>query len=305
MNKLGISTSWNAKSAPDAVSMIREIRGMGFDRIELNFTLTSRDICDIISVKGRERIEITSLHNFCPIPNGTSPEEASPDYYSLSSLDEEERKKALNATKRSIETAERLGASVVILHLGKIKIKDKTRRLAATLDNKANYERIKKNMLKERKESAPKYLDRTFASIEALLRYAKQNGVRLGIENRYYYSEIPSPEEIAVLFSRFEDKSIGYWHDVGHAQIFENIGLFNHKKDFLDRLSGKIIGMHLHDITGVDDHRAPLQGSFDFAILKPYVKNDTHLVLEPHQPATPEEIKKGAGYLRALFERTG
>jgi len=306
VNRLAISTSWNAQSAPDAASMISEINKMGFDRIELNFTLTNRDICDIISVRGRRRhIEITSLHNFCPIPDDMPRQKASPDYYSLSSLDEGERKKALDATRTTIETAKTLGASAVILHLGKIKIKDKTRKLAAAVYDKANYERIKNGMLKERGDAAPKYLDRTFASVETLLGYAKENGVRLGIENRYYYSEIPSPEEIAALLRHFADKNVGYWHDVGHAQIFENIGLFNHKRDFLDRLSGNIIGMHLHDITGADDHRAPLQGSFDFAVLKPYIKKDTLLVLEPHQPSTPEQIKRGAGYLNKLFGLKG
>jgi len=304
VRRLGISTSWNRASAQDAISMIKEIREMGFDRFELNFTLTFKDICDIISIREKEGIDITSLHNFCPIPKGVSPKKASPDYYSLSSLDEDERRRGVDATKTTIETAERLKARVVILHLGKIKIKDRTRELAATLDDKANYKRVKRLMLEEREEDSSRYFDNALLSMEELLKFAKDKKIKLGIENRYYYNEIPSIDEMEVLLKRFDDDYAGYWHDVGHAQIFENIGLYDHKRDYLDRLASKIIGMHLHDVTGVDDHRAPLQGSFDFSILKPYIKKDTLLVLEPHQPATSGQIMKGAEYLERLFGDT-
>jgi sugar phosphate isomerase/epimerase len=79
------------------------------------------------------------------------------------------------------------------------------------------------------------------------------------------------------------------------------MGLYDHKRDFLDRLGSRLIGIHLHDVTGVDDHRAPLMGSFDFSILKPYIKKDTLLVLEPHYPAAPDEIIRGAEHISKLF----
>lgn len=281
--------------------MVEQIKEMGFDKIELNFTLTSKDICDIISIKDKEGIEITSLHNFCPIPEGVNPKKASPDYYSLSSLDESERKKAIDATKITIETARRLNAPAVILHLGKIEIRDRTRELAAILDDKANYKRVKKSMVEERAQRASFYFVKALKSVEELLGFAKKEGIKLGIENRYYYNEIPSVDEMEILLNRFNDGYIGYWHDTGHAQIFQNIGLFDHKKGYLDRLASKMIGVHLHDVAGTDDHRAPLQGSFDFSILKPYLRKGTLMVLEPHQPATPSHIKKGAAYLAKLY----
>lgn len=282
--------------------MVREIKDMGFDRIELNFTLTYKDICDIISIKDKEGIEVTSLHNFCPIPKGVSPKRASPDYYSLSSLDEDERKRAIENTKVTIETAHKLYAPVVILHAGRVAITDRTRELAEAIDDKESYERIKDLMIKERSRESSKYFDKVISSIEELLSFAEENNVILGIENRYYHSEIPSIDEMGILFERFSKNDyIGYWHDTGHAQIFQNIGLHEHKV-FLDRFAAKMIGIHLHDVTGIADHKAPLQGDFDFSMLKPYLKKDTLLVLEPHFPATSLEIKKGVLYLRELFE---
>lgn len=302
--KFSISTVWNARSASDAASMVKELKGMGFDRIELNFTLTSRDIYDIISLKEREGIEITSLHNFCPIPEGLTPDEASPDYYSLSSLDEDERKKAMDATKITIETARKLGAAVVILHLGYVSVKDKTRRLARHLGNKDNYGRIIRLMREERQGLAARHFEKTHLSVEELLRSAKAEDIILGIENRYYYREIPSLDEIGVLLDRFDDDHVGYWHDAGHAQIFQNLRLLEHK-DYLDRYASRLVGIHLHDITGMDDHLAPLQGDFDFSVLRPYIKKDIPLVLEIHYPeATADDIKRGVNHLAKLFGET-
>lgn len=300
MVRFGISTAWNARHAPDAECMIDQILDIGFTRIELNFTLTHRDVCDIISMRQRKGIVITSLHNYCPIPEGVDPKDASPDYYSLSSIDMEERGKAIDATKTTIETARDLDAKAVVLHLGKVEIKDRTRELAATLDDKANYKRVKERMVEERSQKARPYFEMASLSLSELLPVAKAHDIKLGIENRYYYNEIPSIDEMQILLDHFKDDSIGYWHDTGHAQIFQNIGMFDHR-DYLERYASRMIGVHLHDITGPHDHRAPLQGTFDFSVLKPYIKKETLLILEPHYPATPKEITKGAKYLAKLF----
>jgi hypothetical protein len=52
----------------------------------------------------------------------------------------------------------------------------------------------------------------------------------------------------------------------------------------------------------MEDHKAPLAGTFDFSILKPYVRPETLKVIEAHQPATADEIRKGLIYLKGLFE---
>jgi len=80
-------------------------------------------------------------------------------------------------------------------------------------------------------------------------------------------------EEFEAIFEIFgPDSNIGYWHDTGHAQVFENLKIAKHK-DYLDRFSGRLIGAHIHDIRGtIDDHHA-----------------------------TADEIKKGLNYLKELF----
>lgn len=299
--KFSLSTSWNRESAKDMISMLKEIRDIGFNKIELNFTLTSKDISDIASVKDGLGIEVTSLHNFCPIPVESSITDASPDYYPLSSLDEGLRGKAVNATKKTIETAKRLSARAVILHLGRVEIRDKTRKLGGNLDHASRHAKIKSKMLEERREKSAGHFEQALKSLNELSGFAKKAGITLGIENRFYYREIPSPDEMQIILDTFKDDHIGYWHDVGHAQISENVGLYNHKKDYLDRFSHRMVGMHLHDSKDIDDHRAPAQGNFDFSILKPYIKKDTLLVLEPQFPASPREIKDGVKQLTKIL----
>ena len=295
-----ISCSWNKSNHSDAREMIQEIKALGINKIELSFGLTREFVDQIFSIEAAGEIEVVSVHNFCPAPGDLPQKNAGPDYYSLSSLDESERERAIEVACDTINTAERLKAKVVILHLGRVEIKDKTKKLATLLGNKAEYEKLKREMIDKRKENAPAFLEKAMASLGTLVACAKEKHVALGIETRYYYREIPSLDEIEIMLDRFKDAHVGYWHDAGHAQLFENIGLTKHI-NYLERYKDRLLGIHLHDIKGIEDHLAPLQGEMNFSILKPYIKKNTLLVLEPHQPATAEEIKKGAAYLKKLF----
>ena len=87
--------------------------------------------------------------------------------------------------------------------------------------------------------------------------------------------------------------------DVGHAQVNENLGLEKHSA-FLEKYAKHMVGMHIHDIDGSQDHLAPGMGNFDFTILKPYLKKNTIKVLEIHQPATAVQVKAGVSYLNGM-----
>ena len=43
-------------------------------------------------------------------------------------------------------------------------------------------------------------------------------------------------------------------------------------RDYLERYQQNLLGLHLHDIKGTQDHLAPGTGDFDFSVLKPYIK---------------------------------
>ncbi|MBN2097127.1 MAG: sugar phosphate isomerase/epimerase [Candidatus Omnitrophica bacterium] len=301
-DSLALSTSWKALQYSRAKDIIVEIKALGFYQVELSFNLSRTLVEEMINLKDQGLIEVVSVHNFCPVPCGIAREKALPDTFSLSAQNEQERKKAVAYTKESIDTASRIGAKAVVLHLGKVKIKERIKTLALYFlkNDSAKYNKLKIQMVKEREKKSKIFFEQALRSLEQLTEYAQTKNVKLGIENRYYFSEIPNIEEMEIILRRFSNSTLYYWHDVGHAQVYENLGILKHR-DILDKFSPRMLGIHLHDIEGIDDHRAPLEGKFDFTLLKPYVKENTLKVLEPHYPATKEQILRAKEYLEQLF----
>jgi len=300
---LAISTSWNASFHNNGKDLVGELEHFGFKTLELSFNLTCDMVEDVFLLQQQGLVKVLSVHNFCPIPDGVERKVALPDYYSLSSLDKAEREKALFFARRTIDTAERLDKAIAVFHTGKVDIQDKTKILIRLYDDgkrdSKEFTTIKKLMIEERQVKIRPHLEIILGSLGVLLQYAKGKGIKLGIENRYYFREIPSLEEFAIIFDNFKD--LYYWHDVGHAQLWENLGFLNHL-DYLHRFSNRMIGIHLHDIKGAEDHLPPLRGDFDFTKLLPFMKPETVKVIEAHYPATSEEIKNSAEYLGNLFK---
>lgn len=299
-----LSTSWNAASHTSGKELIFEIKALGFDEAELSFNLTPLMVNEIAELVSQHSISITSLHNYCPIPIGLPREIALPDYYAMSSPKQDERESAVLNTKKTIETAARLGARAVVLHCGRVEIPDKTREMikiySGGLKNPQEFLRLREQATEERSACAGKFLDNTLKSLEELNSYAAKHSVRIGIENRFYYREIPSLQEIGIILDKFKGSNIFYWHDTGHAQVMENLGFATHK-EYLDRYSASLIGIHLHDIAGCNDHLAPGEGRFDFGMLRQYLKPDTINVIEAHRPANAETVRKSREFLNKIL----
>ena len=302
---LAISTSWNAYRFNDGEGLLFEIDQLGFKSIELSFNLKLNLLESIIKESSRLGISIQSLHNYCPIPEGLTAKQALPDCYSLASLDEQERSLAVKYTKSSIDTANRLKAKAVVLHCGRVQIPDFTRALIDLhnqgLKDEVDFIKLKKEMIQQRNIHAPAFFAQALNSLDELNAYAKIKGVFLGVETRFYHCEIPNIFEIGVILNKFCNSQIYYWHDTGHAQLMENLGFAKHK-DFLDLYGNSLIGVHLHDILGCQDHLAPLAGTMDFALLKPYLKKDTLKVIEAHHPATSEDLIKSRDFISKLYD---
>jgi len=301
---IALSTAWNAWRHLNGADIVSEIKSLGFEKIELSFNLRKETLAGIEAQVSRGLVGVTSLHNFCPIPDMLRAAEALPDYYSLSSLDEEEREIAVKYTKRTVEAAGRLNASAVVIHCGRVQMRDFTKGLADIFErgfaSSPKYKREKEAMIGIRESKRGPHLERLKKSIGALVSYAEGFGVKIALENRYYYPEIPFIDEIDTLLKEFPN--LFYWHDVGHAQNMENLGFAKHE-DYLIRFGERLAGFHLHNIIKTRDHLPVQAGEFDFSKLKPYLKKDILLVIESHHPATAQEIMDGRVYLEELFGR--
>ncbi len=301
MTMFSLSTAWNFKRHKNGRDLVDEIKRIGFDTIELNFGLTEDIVDDILSLSNDSLIKVSSLHNMCPLPPEILPANASPDHYSLASLDEKERAIAVRIAKNTISYAHKFGARAIVLHAGRVPVEDKIRGLERLINDEKRFNAFRLEMMNERAARGKQYLERAMKSLSELIPYARDMNVCVGVENRYHYREIPIEDEFEVIFKNFPPGQLYYWHDVGHAEAFERLGLCSHKR-LLDKFSHRLIGIHLHDIIGaLGDHKAPGFGSFEFSMLKPYITGDIIKVLEVHEPATADDIQKGAAYLNKVL----
>ncbi len=156
-------------------------------------------------------------------------------------------------------------------------------------------------MIEERQAKKDPYFSAIVKSLRELVAYAEGIDIKICIENRYYFREIPNFRELGVFFELFSaSKHLFYWHDVGHAQVRENLGFEKHL-DYLNSYADKIFGIHLHDTQGACDHMVPGDGDFNFSLLKPYLKKNTIKVIEVHQPASGKAIMSSIDYLIKLI----
>ncbi|MCX7927554.1 MAG: sugar phosphate isomerase/epimerase [Candidatus Omnitrophica bacterium] len=301
---LAISTSWNAFRHTGALSIVSEIVALNFFEIELSFNLSYEIVEQFAGLVERKKIQVVSLHNFCPYPEELPRERALPDCFSLASPNQEERKHAVQLTKRTIDTAASLAAKCVVLHLGRVEIPDYTKELILLYEqgqkDSLQFKQIRSDIQIERAQNSSIYFEQALVSLDELQEYASRKDILLAVETRFYYREIPNLEELKIILQRFRNSNVRYWHDTGHAQVMENLGFYRHL-DFLEVGSQALAGMHLHNLIGCQDHQPPHKGILDFGFLVDYFSKDTLKVMEVHHPATAEEIQESKKKLEELF----
>src|SRR5437016_1222765 len=122
-----LSTCWNSHRHTDGRAMLREIRSLGFEWAELSHGIRISLLPGILEAVDAGEIKISSLHNFCPLPMGVT--WAAPNLFQFSSTDSKERERAFRHSMKTIETAARLKAPAVVLHMGSIEMREYTEKL--------------------------------------------------------------------------------------------------------------------------------------------------------------------------------
>ncbi len=133
-------------------------------------------------------------------------------------------------------------------------------------------------------------------SLLELLELAEQLNVKLGLENRYHYMDIPIIDELEELLKLADSSRLGFIYDVGHAQALGQLGFFP-SEEWLNRYSDRIMGTHLHDVIGLTDHLAPGLGEIDFKSLSDRLPEDSFRTLELLPGNTLAQVQSGVEYL--------
>jgi len=296
---ISLSTMWAVGRYERMADFVAAAHRMGFGGIELNYQLTPPMLAEIIELWEEGKVRVSSIHD--PCPTLTQSLRHSPQ---LSALDRDERKAAVALAKASIELASRLGAEAIILHLGRVGIARQLESALRDLYNQgkkgtAAYEEAKARLIAARAKRCEANLAAVMESLEELVPYAAARGVKLGLESRYYYREIPLLDEAQFILDRFDSPVLLYWHDVGHAQNLENLGFTRHE-DWLVALSHRLLGVHLHDIVGLNDHQAVGKGEVDFAMVGSYLPEGAIMVCEFEQHNSAVEVEAGLMRLEKL-----
>lgn len=292
-----LSTMWAQNRFTHLTDFFAAAREMGIKRYELNHQVTET----MLEGVSLGEYEITSLH--APCPQTIDLVTQTRNDLLPSSLDEEKRKEAVSMVQGSVELAASLGASSVVLHLGRVNADWKLERelrgaFRQGKKGKSRYRALMERVKEARALQKEAHLEAVTRSLGEIAPYAHLQGVKIGLENRYYYLEIPNHEEMEALLSL--DTVLCYWHDTGHARALENLG-FTPQEEWLRAYGERMLGVHLHDIVGLRDHGIPGQGEIEFGALAPYIPAEALRVFEFDYPYSPEEIVAGWRHL----EKTG
>ena len=286
--------------------MIEEIVELGFSHIELSHGMTIAKLPGIRKAFQRGLFTCSGVHNYFPSPVEVMID--APDAYEFTSHRPFERQRAMDMTLRTLDLAAEFGARYLVLHMGSVPMnyakwtKKLTNLVADGRAHDPEFIKTKLAFVKKREKIAPLYFHRAAVALETIAGQAAELGIKLAVESRSRYEDVPSEREMLVLQSRFaENPWVGYWHDFGHVQLKHNLGLLDHQQ-WLERISPHLIGGHVHDVEWpARDHRVPFGGTLDYAPLLDFFPADAPLVWELSPTRDAAEIRSALQRWKSEF----
>jgi len=293
---LAFSSCWNNSRHTDGEPMIEEIVELGFTHIELSHGMTIAKLPGIQKAYERGIFKCSGVHNYFPSPVEVMID--APDAYEFTSHRASDRQRAMDMTLRTLELAARFEAQYLVLHMGSVPLNPKkfTRPLTAMVSegqqHSPAYVKAKLSFVKKREKIGPLYFKRATEALEQIVARAAELGVKLAVESRSRFEDMPTEREMIALQAHFAANPwVGYWHDFGHVQLKHNLGLLDHL-EWLEKISPHLIGGHVHDVEWpARDHRVPFSGTLEYAPLLEYFPAACPLVWELSPTRKAAEIR--------------
>jgi len=311
-DRLSLSTCWCSARHTDGYAMVGEMVGLGFKRIELSHGIRLSLVPGILQAVEEGIVEISSVHNFCPLPG--SVQHAAPNLYEPSSLDVRECDLWRRYSLQTLDFAVKVGADRVVMHSGRVsfffvspetrleKWIDRSEIPAHELSERKDFLKRRDKAMKAIRRKAKKTLPRIRENYEKLLPEVKTRGLKLCLENREGMEEMPIDGDYDDFLQSLGDPEHAvYWHDCGHARIKQQLGLLDHR-EHLEKMAPRLAGFHIHDVSeGGRDHQVPGTGTIDFAMIAGYVRPEHTLVLELSPKLTTEEVLASKDYIAKVL----
>jgi sugar phosphate isomerase/epimerase len=303
---LAFSTCWNNARHTDGEAMIDEILDLGIDHLELSHGMTVAKLPGIQKAFDDGRFTCVGVHNYFPSPVEVMID--APDAYEYTSHRAADRQRAMDMTRRTLELAAAFKARYLVLHMGSVPLDPKkwTKRLTNMLDDglgdTPKFGKARVDFVREREKIGPRYYDRAIEALEALADEAAKAEVKLAVESRSRFEDMPTEREMLRLQDHFKDHpAVGYWHDFGHVQLKHNLGLLDHD-EWLGRIAPHLIGAHVHDVQWpARDHRVPFTGELEYQALLRHFPENAPLTWELSPTRKTDEIREALSVWKQLF----
>lgn len=290
--------------------MLREIADLGFEHAELSHGIRIILLPGVIRAVEEGVIKIASTHNFCPLPPGVN--QAAPNLFEPSARDHREQEQWFRHTKKSLDLAAQVQARVMVAHLGSVNSFwfPPSRKLRAYLkanpeaagNGDRNYQALLRKACERLRKKMPVFWQQIHDSLESIRTYALERGVSIGCENREKFEELPIDDDFEDLFTGLTTPHpCGYWHDTGHADIKQSLGLINHRTH-LERNAARLLGFHLHDVNPHGkDHQPVGSGRIDFQMISSFWKPHHLLTLELSPRVSRDDVLLSKGRVEAML----
>ncbi|MDC3132241.1 sugar phosphate isomerase/epimerase [Opitutae bacterium] len=313
-NHLALSTCCCSHRFQDGYDMLEWMSGLGFNQVELSHGISINLVPGIMKAVEDGVVNISSVHNFCPLPFGIS--SPMPNIFEPTSASKREISIWKRYTEETIKFSRKMGSDKLVLHSGSAWfffqsplfkfinwIKENEIEESKLKDNQEFRKFRDKIMVRIKRASKSRYL-RLNESFQSIERCAKDHNVLLGIENREGITELPLDADHSKFVKSFGlGSQISYWHDTGHAEIKASYGLLDHSQRLLDTKS-HTIGFHLHDVSeSGDDHQEIGTGIIDFKMISRFIDKDKHaIVLELSPKLSDDAIKRSKDFILNYLE---
>ena len=298
---LALSTAWSSARHVDGYAMLQEMARLGFEHVELSHGIRITLVPGILKALNEGFIKVSSTHNFCPLPAGMM--HAAPNLFEPSVPDDHghEHEQWLRHTRRTLDFAAQVKARAVVMHLGSVRffwinpgrqLRNFARAHPTTvLLADERYQRLLAKATGRLRKRQPAFWEQTLRSLAEILPYAAGKGVRLGLENREKFEELPADADFPELLrSVSPPEQAGYWHDAGHAELKERMGVITQQRQ-LEANAERLIGFHLHDVdAGGHDHQPIGKGRIDFKMVRSFWQPHHLLVLELNPRVSADDV---------------